>query len=288
MNYGFFVAFIVFTFWGLVPIFYKQLDTLDAFVVMSHRIIWSVIFLAIFLIIIGQFKKALSELKSLKMAFNLFLCGALISGDWGLYIYMIQKNLILETSLGYFISPLFGILFARVFLKEKMSKLGIISIALVLYSCLHEVFTLGSLPILSITLALLVNFYTIIRKKVYVSSIYGFFLETLLIAPFALIYLFYIPRTLAHFDIDYLGLLLALSGLVTLLPMLGFNYATQKLSLTLLSYMQYICPIISFLVAIFLYNEPINQDKLISFIIIFIAVALSIYDNVFKKGLKNG
>ncbi|MBZ8007979.1 EamA family transporter RarD [Campylobacter sp. RM9334] len=286
MNYGFFVAFVVFVFWGLVPIFYKQLDTLDAFVVMSHRIVWSVIFLAIFLIIIGQFKKALQELKSLKMAFNLFICGALISGDWGLYIYMIQKNLILETSLGYFLSPLFGIIFAKVFLKENMSKLGIVSVSLVIFACLFEVITLGALPILSITLALLVNFYTIIRKKVYVSSVYGFFLETLLITPFALIFLFSIPTNLAHFDIDYLGVLLALSGLVTLLPMLGYNYATQKLSLTLLSYMQYICPIISFLVAIFLYNEPINQHKLISFIIIFIAVALSIYDNVFKKGNK--
>ncbi|MBZ7991679.1 MULTISPECIES: EamA family transporter RarD [unclassified Campylobacter] len=284
MNYGFFVAFVVFVFWGLVPIFYKQLDTLDAFVVMSHRIVWSVIFLAIFLIIIGQFKKALQELKSLKMAFNLFICGALISGDWGLYIYMVNKNLILETSLGYFLSPLFGIIFAKVFLKENMSKLGIISVSLVIFACLFEVITLGALPILSITLALLVNFYTIIRKKVYVSSVYGFFLETLLITPFALIFLFSIPTNLAHFDIDYLGVLLALSGLVTLLPMLGYNYATQKLSLTLLSYMQYICPIISFLVAIFLYNEPINQHKLISFIIIFIAVALSVYDNVFKKG----
>ncbi|MBT0878376.1 EamA family transporter RarD [Campylobacter sp. 2018MI01] len=286
MNYGFFVAFVVFVFWGLVPIFYKQLDTLDAFIVMSHRIVWSVIFLAIFLIIIGQIKKALQELKSLKMAFNLFICGALISGDWGLYIYMIQKNLILETSLGYFLSPLFGIIFAKVFLKENMSKLGIISVSLVIFACLFEVITLGALPILSITLALLVNFYTIIRKKVYVSSVYGFFLETLLITPFALIFLFSIPTNLAHFDIDYLGVLLALSGLVTLLPMLGYNYATQKLSLTLLSYMQYICPIISFLVAIFLYNEPINQHKLISFIIIFIAVALSVYDNVFKKGNK--
>lgn len=286
MNYGFFVAFVVFVFWGLVPIFYKQLDTLDAFVVMSHRIVWSVIFLAIFLIIIGQFKKALKELKSLKMAFNLFICGALISGDWGLYIYMVNKNLILETSLGYFLSPLFGIIFAKVFLKENMSKLGIISVSLVIFACLFEVITLGALPILSITLALLVNFYTIIRKKVYVSSVYGFFLETLLITPFALIFLFSIPTNLAHFDIDYLGVLLALSGLVTLLPMLGYNYATQKLSLTLLSYMQYICPIISFLVAIFLYNEPINQHKLISFIIIFIAVALSIYDNVFKKRIK--
>lgn len=286
MNYGFFVAFVVFVFWGLVPIFYKQLDTLDAFVVMSHRIVWSVIFLAIFLIIIGQFKKALQELKSLKMAFNLFICGALISGDWGLYIYMVNKNLILETSLGYFLSPLFGIIFAKVFLKENMSKLGIISVSLVIFACLFEVITLGALPILSITLALLVNFYTIIRKKVYVSSVYGFFLETLLITPFALIFLFSIPTNLAHFDIDYLGVLLALSGLVTLLPMLGYNYATQKLSLTLLSYMQYICPIISFLVAIFLYNEPINQHKLISFIIIFIAVALSVYDNVFKKGNK--
>ncbi|MBZ7982024.1 EamA family transporter RarD [Campylobacter sp. RM12640] len=286
MNYGFFVAFVVFVFWGLVPIFYKQLDTLDAFVVMSHRIVWSVIFLAIFLIIIGQFKKALQELKSLKMAFNLFICGALISGDWGLYIYMVNKNLILETSLGYFLSPLFGIIFAKVFLKENMSKLGIISVSLVIFACLFEVITLGALPILSITLALLVNFYTIIRKKVYISSVYGFFLETLLITPFALIFLFSIPTNLAHFDIDYLGVLLALSGLVTLLPMLGYNYATQKLSLTLLSYMQYICPIISFLVAIFLYNEPINQHKLISFIIIFIAVALSVYDNVFKKGNK--
>lgn len=286
MNYGFFVAFVVFVFWGLVPIFYKQLDTLDAFVVMSHRIVWSVIFLAIFLIIIGQFKKALQELKSLKMAFNLFICGALISGDWGLYIYMVNKNLILETSLGYFLSPLFGIIFAKVFLKENMSKLEIISVSLVIFACLFEVITLGALPILSITLALLVNFYTIIRKKVYVSSVYGFFLETLLITPFALIFLFSIPTNLAHFDIDYLGVLLALSGLVTLLPMLGYNYATQKLSLTLLSYMQYICPIISFLVAIFLYNEPINQHKLISFIIIFIAVALSVYDNVFKKGNK--
>lgn len=283
MNSGFVVAVVVFVFWGLVPIFYHQLDELNSFVVISHRIIWSSIILGIFLLFVKQLIPALKELNNIKVFLNLFLCGALITGDWGLYIYMISKNLILETSLGYFISPLFGILFARVFLKEKMSKLGIISIVLVFCACIYEVITLNKLPFLSIVLALLVNFYVLFSKKVYVSSVYRFFLETLLITPFAFIFLLVIPIELAHFKFDYLGLLLMLSGFVTFLPMLGFNYATQRLSLTLLSFMQYICPIISFLVAIFLYNESMNFHKLLSFTLIFIAVSISIYDGIFRS-----
>ncbi len=283
MNTGFLVAFVIFVYWGLVPIFYKQLDTLDPFVVMSHRIIWSVILLGIFLFFIKKLKPAFKELKNIKIVFNLFLCGVLISGDWGLYIYMIQQGMILETSLGYFISPLIGVLLGRIFLKEKMSKLSAFCVFLIFLACIYEVITLNRLPLLSITLALLVNFYVLFSKKTYVNSAYRFFLETLLITPFAIIFLMLIPSKLAHFEFDYLGLLLILSGLVTLTPMLGFNYATQRLSITLLSIMQYICPMISFLVAIFLYNENITLHKLISFIIIFIAVAISIYDGVFRS-----
>lgn len=277
------LAAFVFAFWGLVPIYYKQLSLVSAEVVMAHRIIWSVVLLGIFLFTIKKLNLALKELKSFKMMFILFICGALISADWGLYIYMIESNLILETSLGYFIAPLIGIVFSRIFLKEKMSFLACISVLLVAIACFIEILYFKKLPILSVTLALLVNFYTLIRKKVFVSAIYGFFLETLLICPFAIAFLLFLPSANRHFSFDYTFILLILSGLVTLLPMLGFNYATNKLKLSLLSYLQYICPIISFLVAIFIYNESLEFHKIISFSIILIAVVLSIIDSLRGK-----
>lgn len=277
-----FVGILVFTWWGLVPIFFKFLGHLNPFEVMAHRIVWSVVILGIFLISIKKLKDALVVLKNKKIAFTLFICAVFISADWALYIWAVNDDRILEASLGYFLNPLLAIFFGMVFFKEKSDFIDKFALFCAFVACSIEVVFLHKLPLVSIGLALLTNFYTIIRKSVYVSSLWGFFLETLLISPFAVIFLgiFYAKN---GFNLTFSDdILLILSGLVTLLPMLGFNYCTNTLRLSTIGFLEYFGTILTMLVGVFVYKEDFGVYKMASFGIIIFAILLVSIKNIYK------
>lgn len=279
------IAFALSTFfmWGVFPVYFKLLADVGAVQVLAHRILWSAIILFALLYFSSKLRQVFRLLSLKKVALNLLASGVLISINWGVFIWAVERGQILETSLGYFINPLFSILLGAIFLKERLSKASKISLFIVVIAICVQIYDLGSLPFVSLILPASFAFYGLIRKKVRVPSTHGLFVETMLTLPFALGFLLYLWIVgEARLDFDSTGFLLAFSGVVTILPLLTFNSAAKYLHLSTLGFFQYLSPSISFLLAIFLYNEPLGMLKLASFILIWASLAINIIYNLKK------
>ena len=278
---GIYYAIAAFGFWGLAPIYFKQIATVAPTEILAHRILWSVVVLTLFLSVGKQFGQIKPLLKDPAKRKWLILSSVLVSVNWLIFIYAVSANKILEASLGYFINPLISMLFAMLFFQERLSRYQRIAIMIALIAVLIQLFTLGTLPLISLGLAVSFALYGAVRKQVHVASLPGLFIETILILPLALLYLAYLWQqdALAFGSGDgYLSLMLSLAGVITVLPLLWFNAATIRLRLATVGMLQYIGPSVAFLVAILLYHEPISSAKLFTFILIWIALALYSYD----------
>lgn len=270
-------AILAFTFWGLVPIYFKLVSHVDAFEVLIHRILWSVIFLFIIITITNSFKNLTLIFNDKKKLKILFISAVLVSANWLTFIWAIGHDKIIEASLGYYINPLVSVALGYIFFKEKISKQQIIAIILAFLAIVYQVYSLGNLPIISLILAFSFGFYGLARKKVHVESVSGLFIETLLISPFALIYITYLTinnNTAFVIPLDYTSWLLVAAGFITIIPLIWFNSAAIRISMVKLGFLQYIGPSIAFALAIFVYDEPFNVDKLITFIMIWVALAI--------------
>jgi len=279
-------AILAFTFWGLVPIYFKLVSNVDPFEILIHRILWSILFLSLLLFTGKSFESFILILKDSKKLKILFISALLVSVNWLTFIWAIANNKIVEASLGYYINPLISVFLGYIFFNERMTKQQIIAIILAFLAIMYQVYSFGNgnLPIISLILAFSFAFYGLVRKKIQVESISGLLIETLLISPFALIYLAYLIKTNQNaftIPLDSTSWLLILAGLITIIPLIWFNLATAKISMMKLGFLQYIGPSLSFLLAVVVYNEPLNLNKLITFIMIW--VALVIFSVRFKK-----
>ena len=277
-------AIFAFLFWGAIaPIYFKQVASVEPIEVLIHRIFWSFIILIPLLFITKQievFKLLIKDMKKLKyLAISTFF----ISLNWLVFIWAVANNKIIETALGYFINPLVSIFLGYLFFQERMSKYQNIAIFIAFFAVIYQVITLGTIPIVSLSLALSFAFYGMIRKKINVGSIVGLFTETLILMPFALIGIYYLISTnkisFLHSTL-YIDLMLSLGGLITVIPLLLFNGAATRMKLSTLGFFQYIGPSCSFLLAIFIYNEELNFDKLITFCLIWIALVIFSLDSI--------
>lgn len=277
-------AVFAFLFWGaLAPIYFKQVASVEPLEVLIHRILWSFIILIPLLFITKQvevFKLLIKDMKKLKyLAISTFF----ISLNWLVFIWAVANNKIIETALGYFINPLVSIFLGYIFFQERMSKYQNIAILIAFFAVIYQVITLGTIPIVSLALALSFAFYGMIRKKINVGSIVGLFTETLILMPFALIGIYYLISTnkisFLHSTV-YIDLMLCLGGLITVIPLLLFNGAATRMKLSTLGFFQYIGPSCSFLLAVFIYNEELSFDKLVTFCLIWIALVIFSLDSI--------
>ncbi len=282
---GYLYAVGAFTFWGLVPIYFKMVSHIPALEVLANRVIWSVVFLAILLIITKQ-KKYLKNIfhnkKQLKM---LLLSSSLVTTNWLIFIIAINTNQIVEASFGYFINPLVNILLAFIFLKERLNKAQGFAVFLAVLAVLYQIFTLKSFPFISLALAFSFALYGLVRKKVDLVAMPGLFIETLLMSPIALFYMLYLSYSNLshlHFSLDHTTLLLIFAGFITVVPLAWFNAAATKIPYSTLGFIQYIGPTLSFLLAIFIYNEPFDANKLISFVLIWIGLFIFSVNSLYK------
>jgi len=270
-------AILAFTFWGMVPIYFKLVSHVDAFEILIHRILWSVIFLFIIITITKSFKNLTVIFNDNKKIKILFISAILVSANWLTFIWAIGHDKIIEASLGYYINPLVSVALGYIFFKERITKQQIVAISLAFLAIAYQVYSLGNLPIISLILAFSFGFYGLARKKVHVESVSGLFIETLLISPFALIYITYLiinNNNAFVVPLDYTSWLLVAAGFVTIIPLIWFNSAAIRISMMKLGFLQYIGPSIAFALAIFVYDEPFSLDKLITFIMIWIALAI--------------
>lgn len=278
-------AVMAFLFWGGVsPIYFKEVSEIEPFLVLLYRVIFSVITLFPFFFFKKEFQSFLGVIKDFKRVKYLFISTIVVSTNWLIFIWAITNERILEASLGYYINPLVNVLLGFIFFSERMTRNQYIAISIALFAVFYQFLALGYIPIVSIALAVTFGIYGMVRKKVNVGSITGLFVEVLLLLPFSLGYLIYmdIGSTIAFFESSslYLTFMISLSGLVTVIPLLLFNGAATRMKLTTLGFFQYIGPTVAFLVAVFIYNEEFNFDKLVSFVLIWIALIFFSLDSI--------
>jgi chloramphenicol-sensitive protein RarD len=274
---GVIAALTAFTFWGLVPIYYKGLQTVSVWEVLAHRVIWSVPILLLFLSIRdgGKFwKKLRLPLKSIAW---LVLSGLTISVNWLVFVWAVANDHVLDTSLGYFGTPVINVLFGYLFLKERLPTLQVIAVIVAAVGIIYLAWYMGRPPWIALTLALSFAFYGLLRKSLKVGPMLGLLWETALMFLPALVYLIWLSsqngQQFLHVSIG-IDLLLVGSGLATVLPLIWFNMAAQKLSLSILGFFQYIAPSISFLLAVYLYGEQFTAGHAVAFTCIWLALVL--------------
>ena len=283
---GVIFAILAFTFWGLVPIYFKLVSSVSPLEILAHRIIWSFFFLYILIIStkkMGLVKNIFKDKRKFKI---LFLTALLVSTNWLIFIWAVSNNKITEASLGYYINPIINVILGIIFFSEKPTKFQKIAILFAIFAISNELISFGSIPLLSLSLALSFGFYGMLRKKISLPSVAGLFIETLILAPFALlyfIYLFFTSQNSFNFSFDSISLLLISAGFITVLPLLWFNAAATRISLVKLGFLQYIGPSISFLLGIFIYDEPFDHKKLITFAFIWFALIIFSLDSRYSK-----
>ncbi len=282
---GIFYAFFAFTFWGMIPIYFKSISSVPPMQILMHRIIWSVVFLFFIILFSKNLKILIFMLKNRKIKTNLFFSSIVIALNWLTFIWAVEHGQIAETSLGYYTTPLITIFFSFVFLKEIPSKNQKIAVFIAFLAIVFQVYSLGKFPIVALILAITFPIYGLLRKKLNIQSIPGLFIETLFLFPFALIYLIYLIKSgQNHFGTNFdVSFLLFLAGFITVVPLLAFNSATIRLKLSTIGFFQYIGPSVSLLLAVFVYNESLNFEKLITFCMIWIALFIASLDTIKRK-----
>lgn len=276
-TYGFSAALAAFTAWGLLPLYWKQLITVNPLEILCHRIIWSLIFIAIIITIKHRWVETFTPMRSLKSLAILTLSSFCIGGNWLLYIWAVNTNHVLETSLGYYINPLVTILLGFIVFRERLKPLQVIAITLATLGVLNSIISYGELPWISLTLAISFAFYGLLRKVATVESLPGLFLETLVLSPLALFYLGTLEFTDQAAFLNgppSINLLLMGAGAVTALPLIGFAFGARRLPLTVLGLLQYFAPSIAFLLGVFVYKEPFGPSHMITFALIWAGLIL--------------
>lgn len=263
--------------WGLAPIYFKWIEAASAWEILGHRILWSVAILATILKLQGSWHQVKTCLADRRVAWGLLASACIVTVNWLTFIWAINADRILETSLGYFINPLVFILLASVFLKEHIRPLQWVAVAIAAIGICIQIVQLGELPWVSLVLAVSFGIYGLVRKQIGAPSMAGLFVETLYMIPLGVgiigwhVYI----GSLAFGNVStQLDVLLIAAGLVTAIPLILFGIAANRISLTTIGFLQYLAPSMTFVLAIFVYNEPINGVKLTSFALIWLALAI--------------
>ncbi|MDX1592679.1 MAG: EamA family transporter RarD [Gammaproteobacteria bacterium] len=271
-------AFLI---WGGFPLYFKLVAEIPAGEVLGHRILGSMLFVALLLSLLGRWREAREGLLSPSLRRRLTLSALLISVNWLVFIWAIAHDRVLDASLGYFINPLVNVVLGVLLLGERLRPLQWTAIGLAFLGVANLVWQQGALPWISLVLALSFGSYGLVRKQTSIGALSALFVETLLLAPLAVIYLVYLDLAGAgHFLRGPLATdgLLVLAGVLTALPLLLFGGAARRLRLSTLGLLQYSVPTAQFLLAVFVFGEPFTPGHAATFAIIWTALGLYALD----------
>jgi chloramphenicol-sensitive protein RarD len=275
INRGILYGAAAYTFWGLLPIYWKALQIVPAAQILANRMVWSLAFVLVLLAVRRQWAWLSPTLKNRRIMFIYTITALLLSVNWFVYIWAVNAGYVIETSLGYFINPLFNVLLGVLFLKETLRRGQVIALSLAAGGVAYLTFSYGAFPWIAMTLAVTFGVYALIRKVAPLESTQALTLETAVMFLPALAYLLFVQAngTGAFGNIDTrTTLLLAGAGLATGLPLLLFGAAAKRITMTNLGLLQYIAPTLQFLLGVYAYNEPFSRQQLVGFGFIWLAL----------------
>ncbi|MDA8234597.1 MAG: EamA family transporter RarD [Clostridia bacterium] len=274
---GIWYAIIAFGAWGVLPLYWKALQQVPAHEILAHRVLWSFVFVLVILVALGRWKSLKEALTNRSVSLAVLLSSLLISCNWFIYIWAVNDNHIIETSLGYYINPLLNIILGMLVLKERLNFWELFSLFLAFTGVVIRTVQYGKIPWIALSLAITFALYGLVKKTTKLDTITGLAMETAYIAPLAFIYLVFLGMDGAgSFGVSTLdvNLLLLGSGIVTAMPLLWFAQGTQRVSLSTIGFIQYISPTASLLIGVLVYKEPFTGGHLVSFGFIWSALLL--------------
>ena len=270
--------------WGFLPAYWKQLQAVAPFEILCHRIIWSCVFLCL---IVSYQKRWMEVAQIAKDSANLkklFCSGLLIGFNWFIYIWAVNTAHVVETSLGYYITPMVNVLIGFLLLGERFNRLQLGAILCALAGVTYSLAAYGDLPLFALTLAFTFAFYGYARKKIQVAPIPGLLIETCVLVIPAAGYIFYRQVFFESLFLNQLSMALWLvgAGVATSLPLLWFAAAARKLKLSTVGILQYLAPTIAFTLGVFVYREPFDWHSAITFGLIWTGVLIYCTDSVIR------
>ena len=273
-NYVFIVV-LSYVIWGFLTLFWNMLVEVESMYILTQRIIWSMVFMAVYMTVTKKWHEIIAVFKDSKSLLICFVSGVLITVNWGVYIYAVNNGHVLDSSLGYFIEPIVVALFGLIFFKERMSKAETFTFVLAAIALFYLIVIHRTFPVIAIVITLSFSAYGAVKKSLKISAHASLFMETLCMTPFALIYAFYMEQNgmgvIGRIDTAAM-LLLPVCGIVTSVPLLLFNIGVKEIPLYLIGILNYISPTISFILGLVYFHETLDIHRAVAFILIWIGI----------------
>lgn len=273
---GFLLALSVYLMWGVLPLYLKLLADVPPIEVLAHRMIWSIPFAGVIVAATRKTDEVKAALKIPRVLLIATVCSILISVNWGTYIWAVDNGHTVDAALGYFINPLFSIALAAIILRERLNRGQIAAIALTLCAVIILTIKAGSLPVIALILPFTWGIYALLHRTLPIGGTPGFTLEVLILGGPALAYIIYLEATgNGHLFTSGRDMALLIGcGAVTAIPLIIYANAAKLLTLSTIGIMQYIAPSMIFMVAVFIFREPLEMHKLAAFILIWTALVV--------------
>ncbi len=285
MNKGVVYAVSAYVLWGFFPLYFKLINVVPPLQILGHRFFWSFLFLIVVMFAMKrmpEFKASINK----KNLVNYFFAGVILSINWGTFIFAVNSGHTVEASLGYFINPMVSVLLGVIFLKEHLRLWQWVSVGMAAVGVIYLTVTYGEVPWLALILALSFGLYGLIKKTSPLDSLPGLTLETGMIFLPALIFLgiqeFQGAGSFGHTGWGVAGLL-AISGVVTAIPLLLFASGARRISLSTIGILQYICPTIQLFLGTVVFGEPFDVHRLFGFILIWIALVIFTTETIVRQ-----
>ena len=282
MRAGLVMGLSAYAIWGVVPVYFKLLASVDPIEIVAHRIVWALVLLAVVVSLIGRWRVIAAALAQPRTAATLVATAMLIAGNWLVYVYAVVSGHVLEASLGYFLNPLVNVLFGVVLLKERLTRLQAAAVFLAAAGVAILAVQAGDALWISLVLALSFSSYGFLRKVVKVDALEGLAIESLILFLPAMAWILWLQRqgSSAFLQVPLTDLLLVLGGAVTTIPLLLFTAASRRMAYSTLGFLQYIAPSLQFLLAVFVFGERLSLAHLVCFGAIWTALALFVAEGL--------
>lgn len=265
--------------WGILPVYWKQLQMVNSYYVLASRVVWSFVFCAIIVSIKGEGKEVIKAIKDPKEFKKLLLAGIMVTINWGFYIVAVHQNHILESSLAYYMSPIISVLIGFFIFKEKLYKQQWLSVIIASIGVGYSIIMYGKIPVFAIIIGVSFAIYGATKKKLEMENYVSLFVETMVIVPGAIIAMIWL-RSQGSVGVENLRglsiLYIPLSGAITAIPLLFYAKGIQTTRLSTAGLLMYINPTLQLLVGVVIYNESFTKVDVITFIFVWIALIIYI------------
>jgi chloramphenicol-sensitive protein RarD len=286
MRNGIIYATLAFLCWGLFPLYFHALQEVPPSQILAHRVLWSLLFLAIVLTVRRQWKWLPAVLRQPRVIASFIASAFLLSANWLMYIWAVNNGHVIEASLGYFINPLVNIMFGYLVLKERLRRGQWAAIGLAAIGVAWLTWQAGTVPVIALILASTFGAYGLMRKTAALGALEGLSFETMVLFPLALGYVIWLSLHGQNSFVaasDHTRWLLLAAGPITAIPLLMFAAGARKIPLSVLGLLQYISPTIQFLLGIWLFHEAFTEARLVGFLLIWSALALYAAEGLWRN-----